>query len=130
MTLLSDWMTPTIDALWLEFRTAAQHRPIWDRAEECVALVRRKEMSGTLPTQDDLAGALSPFNGRSPAYWMQQVDPPKWFIRDELGIGSRVNIYDTMRTLAKENKRRRRYYDEMLQRLAKARQVLRRTVSA
>lgn len=123
-------MTPTIDALWLEFRTAAQYRPIWDRAEECVALIKRKEMSGSLPTQDDLAGPLSPSTGGSPTYWMQQVYVPKWFIKDELGVGSAVNVYDTARGLEKSNKKRRRDYDAMLLRLASARKVLKRTVAA
>lgn len=124
-------MTPTIDALWLEYRVAAQFAKTWDRAEECVALIKRKEMSGTLPTQDDLAGLSGSAMGGSPAYWMQQVAPaPKWFVRDELGIGTGVNVFETARGLAKSNKRRRREYADMLQRLADARKVLKRTVTA
>jgi len=123
-------MTPTIDALWLEFRSSAQYAKTWDRAEECVALIKRKEMSGTLPTQDDLAGPPSTSIGGSPAYWMQQVDVPKWFVRDELGIGTSVNIYDTMRNLKSGNDKRRRHYDAMLKRLEAARKVLKRSVSA
>lgn len=123
-------MKSDIDALFEEFKVAAQFAKTWDRAEENVALIRRKEMSGTLPTQDDLAG-LAPTSSRggSPAFWMQQVNPPEWFVRDELGIGSRVNIFDTMANLKRTNARRAKTYTEMLNRLAEARKVLSRKVT-
>ena len=122
-------MKSDIDALFEEFKVAAQFAKTWDRAEENVALIRRKELSGTLPTQDDLAG-LAPTSSRggSPAYWMQQVGTPSWFIRDELGIGSSINVFDTAANLKKTNQRRARSYADMLQRLADARKVLSRIV--
>jgi hypothetical protein len=116
--------------LWDEYRTAAQFAPMWDRAVENVELIRRKELAGNLPSQDDLAGLSPVYNrGGSPAHWMTQVDVPAWFIRDELGIGSSVNVYDTARTLDKTNKKRRRDYADMLRRLADARKVLKRSYS-
>ena len=118
-----------IKALWLEFRVAASYAPTWDRAVENVELIRRKELRGDLPTQDDLAGLAPAISrGGSAAYWMQQVDPMGWFIRDELGIGSGVNVFDTMATLAKDNERRRKSYADRLERLKRDAKVIGRTV--
>lgn len=118
-----------VKSYWEEFRTSAQFAPVWDRAVENVELIRRKEMGGQLPTQDDITGLVpSVSRGGSPAHWMQQVDIPSWFIRDELGIGSSVNIFDTQSNLERTNAKRARQYKDTLARLAKARQVLKRTV--
>lgn len=120
-----------IDALFLEFKVAAQFAKTWDRAEENVALIRRKEMQGSLPTQDDLAGLTTTISrGGSPAYWMSQVydTPPRWFVRDECGVGTADNVFDTIATLKETNLRRSRKYAEMLRRLEQAREVLSRTV--
>lgn len=123
-------MKSDIDALFEEFKVAAQFAKTWDRAEENVALIRRKEMSGTLPTQDDLAG-LAPTSSRggSPAFWMQQVTTPAWFVRDELGIGTRTNVFDTAANLKTTNAKRARTYADTLRRLAEARKVLSRRVT-
>lgn len=118
-----------VKTLWLEYRTAAAFMPMWDRAVENVELIRRKELSGSLPSQDDLAGLAPVYNrGGSAAHWMQQIDIPSWFIRDELGIGSAVNVFDTTANLATTNAKRAKTYADTLKRLADARKVLSRTV--
>lgn len=128
--------SPAVLDLWEEFRVAAQFAKLWERAEEAVALIRRRELNGSLPTQDDVT-SLPRFSsqGGSPAHWMQSCglkseSVPQWFIRDELGIGSAVNVFDTARTLKQTNARRRRRYEETLARLEKARKVLARKVAA
>lgn len=118
-----------IKALWLEFRVSASYVPTWDRAVENVELIRRKELRGDLPTQDDLAGLAPAISrGGSAVYWMQQVDPMAWFIRDELGLGSGVNVFNTMATLTEDNTRRRKSYADRLERLKRDAKVLSRTV--
>lgn len=120
---------PSVKDLWLEYRVAQQYSKLWDRAEENVALIRRKELSDSLPTQDDIRGLASTSStGGSPAYWMSQVDPPRWFKRDELGIGTGCDVYQTLATLATSNHVRQRQYTKRLAELAKARKVLGRRV--
>jgi hypothetical protein len=115
-------------------RTALQFPLFWDRVEENVALVMRRENKGTLPTQEDLAAVMMPLNrGGSAAHWMQMCglsgEPlPMWFVRDELGIGTDVNYFDTQATLPQTNARRAKQHREQLARLADARKVLSRVV--
>lgn len=118
-----------VKALWLEFRVAASYVPTWDRAVENVELIRRKELRGDLPTQDDLAGLAPAISrGGSAAYWMQQVDPMAWFVRDELGIGSGVNVFNTLSTLTEDNTRRRKSYADRLERLKRDAKVISRRI--
>lgn len=118
-----------IKALWLEFRVAASYVPTWDRAVENVELIRRKELRGDLPTQDDLAGLAPAISrGGSAVYWMQQVDPMAWFLRDELGLGSGVNVFNTLATLTEDNTRRRKSYVDRLERLKRDAKVISRRV--
>lgn len=117
-----------VQRLWLEMRETMQYPLLWDRVEENVALVKMRENKGALPTQDDLMAVLMPTSrGGSPAYWMQQVDVPAWFRRDELGMGTSVNYFDTQRTLKQTNARRAAQHRRQLERLETARKVLSRT---
>lgn len=112
---------PSIDDLWLEMRVASQYADTWDKAEDNIELVRRKELAGNLPNQDDLAG-LSSFSARkgSPAKWMTWVDAPGWFKRDELGYGSGINYWSTQFGLGKANKQRAKKHEAMLKSLVAA----------
>lgn len=119
--------------LWDEYRVAAQFAPTWDRAVENVELIRRKELSGTIPNQDDVNGLAPVYNrGGSPAHWMQMCglaneSVPRWF-RDELGLGSGVNVFDTTANLAKTNAKRARAFEDQIKKLPK-RDVISRRVT-
>lgn len=119
----------SVHDLWLEYRVSMQYAKTWERVEEAVDLVRRKEAQGSLPTAEDAFG-LTPVStrGGSPRYWMQQVDVPAWFKRQELGIGTDTNYFDTQAGLTESNARRRQRYQRQLERLAGARKTLKRTV--
>lgn len=119
--------------LWDEYRVAAQFAPTWDRAVENVELIRRKELSGTIPNQDDVNGLAPVYSrGGSPAHWMQMCglegeSVPRWF-RDELGLGSSVNVFDTTANLEKTNARRARAFAEQIKKLPR-REVISRRVT-
>lgn len=118
-----------VQALWLEMRETMQYPRLWERVEENIALVMKRENKGTLPTQDDIMAVLMPAaRGGSAAHWMQQVDIPAWFKRDELGLGTSVNYFNTQATLKQTNARRAVQHQKQLERLANARKVLSRTV--
>ncbi len=113
-----------VKALWLEYRVAAQFDQTWDRVESCVALAHLRESFGELPSLELLAALRgSSRSGGSPAYWIQQVEIPTWFVRDHLGIGSGRDIFDTQRTLSQDNARRRRQYKQQIEQLRKAAQA-------
>jgi hypothetical protein len=123
-----------VAALFLEMRESMQYPLMWDRVEENIALVLRRENKGTLPTQEDIAAVMMPINrGGSAAHWMQMCGVagerlPQWFLRDELGVGTGVNFFDTQRTLKQTNAKRAERHKRQLARLADARKVLSRTV--
>lgn len=123
---------------WIELKVAAQFSKKWDEVEEMATLARSKR--GFVPpdhspdlAKDGAGWKQTPSNTIGSAqYWMQQVDVPRWFKFDELGIGSGESIYDTLATLDVKNEKRRKRYDAMLKQLETARKasVIGRKVTA
>ena len=119
-----------------EYKVAAQFSKKWDEVEEMATLARTKrgfESPGVAHdlTKDGAIWKQSPANTIGSAqYWMQQVDVPRWFKFDELGIGTGESIYDTLATLDIKNEKRLRRYEAMLKQLEGARKagVVSRTV--
>jgi hypothetical protein len=114
---------------WVEYKVAAQFSKKWDEVEEMAMLARNKrglESPGSAPdlTKDGGTWKQSPANSIGSAqYWMQQVDVPRWFKFDELGIGTDESIWNTLATLDVKNEKRLRRYEAMLKQLEAARKA-------
>jgi hypothetical protein len=120
---------------WVEYKVAAQFSKRWDEIEELATLAHQKrgfQAPGSAPDLtkgiDGTWRQLETSKISSAPYWMQQVEVPRWFKYDELGIGTAHSIWDTLETLTVDNVKRREKYERMLKQLEKAHQVLSRTV--
>lgn len=115
---------------WIEYKVAAQFSKKWDEVEEMATLARTKRGFASPGHAPDLtkdgegAWRQSPSNSIGSAfYWMQQVEIPRWFKFDELGIGTAESIWDTLATLDIKNEKRARRYAAMLKQLEDARKA-------
>ena len=112
----------TVDDLWLDARCYGQFGAIWERAEDNIALIMMRESAGKLPDDADVRNVVMlPSRSRTPKSWLTAVFPDPSFARDELGLGSRYNYWDTQRTLLDSNRKREAAYERMLDRLEAAR---------
>lgn len=89
-----------VKALWLEFRVAAQFRKDWDRVEDALVrdCVRRGQPLPPEYVQDSEEGRV--------AQWMQEVDPPRWFVAHELGCNDADHVWMTPAEIGADNHRR------------------------
>lgn len=89
----------TVKALWDEFRVAAQFPKEWIRTEETL-IAEFKRKGQPLPVDYEVGD--SGVN----AAWMEEIDPPGWFARFELGRNDADHVWMTPAELAGDNRRR------------------------
>lgn len=112
----------TVKALWLELRIAGQYPKTWQRIENLPFDPRTGKERKVVTSPSSAEGSSQSLPPPGSAAWLEMIEPPSWFVREELGFGFGCgpNIVATAKTNARDNKRRREDAEKYLADLARS----------
>jgi hypothetical protein len=117
----------TVEDLWFELRVASLYGNLWERQENEIALHWGR---AGVSVPEDVSSLLGELKASAPRRrpGINDFYPDPGFRTDELGYGSGENYWRTQHTFPAQNVKRDKQYQQEIDKLKKARQVLARSV--